>query len=152
MPDYHLLTELLGLPHVQVTHYQLVGAERINLLVESTLPAAICPDCQQVSVAVHETGEPQFLRDLPLWQRRCWLGYAPRRFKCTGCSDTVIERVVWREPGLGYTQRYEHSLYERMRREPVAQVARIEGLTEEAAQGIFERRAKKASPTGATRS
>ena len=30
MPDYHLLVELLGLPNVRVTHYQLVGAERIR--------------------------------------------------------------------------------------------------------------------------
>jgi len=151
MPDYHLLTELVGLPHVQVTHYQLVGGERLNLFVASTLPAAICPDCQPVSLAVHETGEPHFLRARSLWQRRCWLGYAPRRFKCTSCSDTFVERVVWREPGLGYTQRYEQSLYERMRREPVAHVARSEGRTEEAAQGIFERWAKKVSFGAATR-
>ena len=71
MPDYQLLTDLLGLPHVRVTHYQLVGAERINVFIESTLPAAICPGCQQVSLSLHDTGKPQAIRDLPLWQRRC---------------------------------------------------------------------------------
>ena len=151
MPDYALLSELLGLPNVQVTHYQLVGAERINLFVESTLPAAICPACQQVSLSVHETGEPQAIRDLPLWQRRCWLRYAPRRFKCPTCADTFVERVVWREPGLAYTARYEQGVYERTRRESVVQVARTEGLTEEVVQGIFERWAKKTSPNGVTR-
>ena len=98
---------------------------------------------------MHETGELQFIRDLPLWQRWCWLGYAPRRFKCASCNDTFVERVVWREPGLGYTRRYEQSLYERTRREPIAQVARTEGLSEEAVQGLFERWAKKVSPSGA---
>ena len=150
MPDYQLLTELLGLPNVRVTHYQLVGAERINLFIESTLPAALCPECQQVSLSVHETGEPQSLRDLSLWQRRCWLSYAPRRFKCATCADTFVERVAWREPGLAYTQRYEQRVYDRTRHEPIAQVARAEGLTEEIVQGLFERWAKKTSPSGAT--
>lgn len=149
MPDYQLLTELLGLPNVRVTHYQLVGAGQINLFVESTLPAAVCPECQQVSLSVHETGERQAIRDLPLWQRNCWLHYAPRRFKCASCADTFVERVMWREPGLAYTHRYEQSVYERTRREPIAQVARTEGLSEEATQGLFERWAKKASPNGA---
>ena len=31
MPDYPMLTELLDLPHVRVTHYQLVGPDRLNL-------------------------------------------------------------------------------------------------------------------------
>ena len=46
MPDYQLLTELLGLPQVWVSHYQLLGSEQIELTVESSLPAAICPDCR----------------------------------------------------------------------------------------------------------
>ena len=54
--------------------------------------------------------------------------------------------MVWREPGLDYTMRYEQALYEKVRRESVAQVARDEGLSEDIIQGIFERRAKKHSP------
>lgn len=151
MPDYAMLTELLGLPNVRVIHYQLVGAERINLFIESTLPAGLCPACQQICLSVHETGAPQAIRDLALWQRQCWLRYAPRRFKCPTCADTFVERVVWREPGSAYTVRYEQAVYARTRQETVAQVARSEGLTEESVQSLFERWAKKTSPSGVTR-
>ena len=151
MANYPLLTELLDLPNIQVTHYQLVGQHRLNLLVESTVEAAVCPNCQQLSLAVHEVSEPQMLRDLPIWKRRCWLRSAPRRFKCETCANTFVERVLWREPGVDYTARYEQFIYERARREPVAQVAQTEGLSEDIVQGIFERGAKKRSPNAATR-
>jgi len=52
---------------------------------------------------------------------------------------------VWREPGLTYTNRYEQYLYERARREPIAQIAQDEQVSEDIVQGIFERRAKKPS-------
>ena len=152
MPDHQLLTELLGLPHVRVTQYELLGQDRICLAVESTVEAAVCPDCQMVSFALHETSKAQLIRDLPIWQRRCWLQYAPRRFKCVTCQDTFVERVLWREPGLDYTVRYEQALYPRARREPISQIAESEQLSEDIVQGIFERGAKKHSTPAAIRS
>jgi transposase len=149
MPDYQLLTELLGLPHVRVSHYRLQGADTIELTVASTLPAAVCPDCQQVSSLVHDSGAPQRLRDLPIWGRRCWLAYAPRRFDCVPCGRTFVERVAWREPGRDYTQRYSEHVYQRARREPLAQIAQSEQLSEDSVHGLFEREAKKHSPRAA---
>ena len=143
MADYAQLTELLGLPNTRVTHYQLVGTQRLNLFVESTVEAAICPACQAVSLVVHDRGEPQFIRDLSIWNRRCWLRYVPRRFECVACQTTFVERVAWREPNRDYTQRYEHIIYERARREPTNQIAQAEQLSEDQVHGIFERWAKK---------
>ena len=85
----------------------------------------------------------QLIRDLPIWQRRCWLHYAPRRFKCVTCQDTFVERVLWRQPDLDYTSRYEQSLYQRACREPISHIAESEQLSEDIVQGIFERGAKK---------
>ena len=143
MPDYQLLTELLGLPQVRVTDYELIDLDQIRLSVESTVEVAVCPDCQMVSFRLHETSKAQLIRDLPIWQRRCWLHYAPRRFKCATCQDTFVERVLWREPDLDYTVRYEQAIYQRARREPISQVAESEQLSEDIVQGIFERGAKK---------
>jgi len=150
MANYTMLTELLDLPNVRVTHYQLVGKDRLNLFVESTLEAGVCPNCQRVSLAAHDVSEPQRLHDLPIWKRRCWLRYAPRRFKCATCENTFVERVLWREPGMDYTTRYERFIYKRARREPLAQIAQTEGLSEAQVQGIFERGAKKHSPGAVT--
>ena len=143
MAEYPILTELLNISNVKVVHYQLVGQNRINLFVESTLPMALCPNCQQASTSMHDLGEPQLLRDLPIWDRRCWLRLTPRRFKCATCHNTFVERLAWREPERECSLRYEQHIYQRARKEPLTQVAKDEGLSEEAVQGIFERWAKK---------
>jgi transposase len=135
--------ELLDMPNVRVTKYQTQGHHRVNVFIESTISAAVCPDCNEVSTKLHDVEAIQMLRDLPMWQRRCWIGYAPRRFSCEHCHKTFVERVAWREPGLTYTTRYEEYVYEQVRREAVAPVAKAEGLSEDVVAGIFERRAKK---------
>src|SRR5258708_9921904 len=151
MPDYQMLTELLGLPQVRVTYYELRGRDDIRLTVESTVDAAVCPECQMGSFALHETSKPQLIRDLSIWQRRGWLHYAPRRFKCMSCQDTFVERVLWREPDLDYTLRYEQAIYERARREPISQIATSDQLSQDQVQGIFSRGAKKQLTAAATR-
>jgi len=148
--NYDILTELLDLANIRVTHYQLVGQDELNVFVESKIEAAVCPHCQQVSLSLHEVGKPQMVRDLSIWNRRCYLRYAPRRFKCEACANTFVERLVWREVGLDYTLRYEQAIYERARREPWAQIAHTEGLSEDQVAGLFERGAKKRSPSVAT--
>ena len=64
------------------------------------------------------------------------------------CGNTFVELVAWREPGWAYTTRYEQFIYEQVRRQSVAQVARDERLSEDTVQGLFERWAKKRSPSG----
>ena len=76
MADYQLLAELLDLPQVQVAGYQILNSERIEVRIESRLDAAVCPTCQRVSAQMHDTAEPQTLRDLTIWGRQCWLRYA----------------------------------------------------------------------------
>ena len=151
MADYQLLAELLGLPHVQVAGYQILNSERIEVRIESRLDAAVCPTCQRVSAQMHDTAEPQTLRDLTIWGRQCWLRYAPRRFACATCQSTFTERVAWREPGFAYTLRYAQYVYARTQQADMAQVALNEGLSQDTVRSIFERWAKKRSPNAATR-
>jgi transposase len=151
MADYQLLAELLGLPNGQVVGYQIINAERIEVRIESRLDAALCPHCQQVSTQMHDTAEPQMLRDLAIWGRECWLRYAPRRFACATCDNTFVERVAWREPGLAHTLRYAQHIYTRAQHEDIAQVALDEGLSQDTVRGIFERWAKKRSTSAAIR-
>jgi transposase len=138
-----MICELLGIANVRVTKYQTQGQHRINVFIESTITAAVCPECESLSTHIHDVAETQMIRDMPMWARRCWIGYAPRRFKCEQCDNTFVERVVWREVGLNYTTRYEDYVYEQVRHQNVAQVAQDERLSEDIVTGIFERRAKK---------
>ena len=151
MTDYQIPDELLGLPHVQAVSYQRTSAERIDVCIESQFDVAVCPPCQQVSTQMHDTAEPQTLRDLAIWGRQCWLRYAPRRFACATCHTTLVERVAWREPGLAHTLRYAQYIYVRTQHEDMAQVALSASLSQDTVRGIFARWAKKRSPSAATR-
>jgi len=143
MNNNDLLSELLGIPKLQVVKSEFIGEEKLNLTVASMVPVASCPDCGRVSNQVHDESEAQMIRDLSIAERQCSLVYRARRFKCEHCNKTFVERVEWKRPGVSYTERYERYVYQRVRRESVSQVAQDEGLSEEAVQAIFEHRAKK---------
>lgn len=143
MNNNELLNKLLGIQKLNVVRSEFIGEEKLNLIVMSTLPIASCPDCGHISNQAHDESEVQMIRDLPIAERRCYLLYRARRFKCDDCKKTFVERVDWKRPNVSYTERYERHVYQRVRGESVSQVAQDEGLSEEATQAIFEHRAKK---------
>jgi len=143
METNELLDRLLGIEKLRVVRSEFVGEGQINLYVESSLPVASCPECGQISEQVHDLSEVQMIRDLPIAERRCYLSYRARRFECTHCGKTFVERVGWKRTGVSYTERYERHIYQRIRRETVSEVAEDEGLSEAAAQAIFVHKAKK---------
>jgi transposase len=145
------LSELLGIDKLRVTRTEIIGAEQIKLFVESVEEVGICPECRQISLQIHGLCEEQLIRDLAYGERRCYLSYRARRFRCETCHKTFVERVVWKRPEVSYTLRYEHYIYQRARKEPVSQIAEEEGLSEEAVQAIFEQQAKKRLRHGGTR-
>jgi transposase len=151
MDENKILTQVLGIKQLEVTGSTIEGREEIHLKVEPDLKVAACPDCGEISLHEHDRGDEQRIRDLAVAERRCWLEYRPRRFRCERCQKTFVERVEWRRTGMGYTTRYERYIYLRSRREPISQVAQDEGLSEEAVQAIFEDWAKKRSRHKVTR-
>lgn len=150
MDENEILTKMLGINKLEVTGSTFVGSEEIHLNVEPLLKVSVCPDCNAISLHEHDRGDEQKVRDLAMAERRCWLVYRPRRFRCEGCRNTFVERVEWRRVGMSYTTRYEKYIYQRSRREPISQIAQDEGLSEEAVQAIFEDWAKKRSRHKAT--
>jgi transposase len=151
MNNQDFLSELLGIARLRVTGTEFTSIEQIKLTVESIDEAGICPECRQISLQVHGQAEEQLIRDLAYGERRCYLSYRARRYRCETCKKTFVERVAWKRPEVSYTLRYEEHIYQRARKEPVSQIAEEEGLSEEAVQAIFEHRAKKRLRHGGTR-
>ena len=137
------LEAVLGIAEVQVTGWQYQGTQIIRLRVKSSNEFGVCPGCGKLCLKEHDIGDEQLIRDLPMSGKRCWLMYRPRRYECEGCKRTFVERVSWKAADLNYTLRYEEHIYERGRRESLADVARDERLSEDIVRGIFERLAKK---------
>jgi transposase len=151
MSDQDFLSELLGIAKLRVTGTEFIGAEQIKLIVESIDEASICPECRQISIQVHGLCDELLIHDLAYGERRCYLNYRARRFRCGTCNKTFVERVAWKRPEVSYTLRYENYIYQRACKEPVSQIAEEEGLSEESVQAIFEYRAKKRLRHGDTR-
>jgi transposase len=145
MEENQILSQLLGIAQLEVKGSQFAENNELYLEVEPIVQVATCPDCGKISMQGHDRGEEQKVRDLTIAERRCWLLYRPRRFRCDNCQKTFVERVEWRRSGMSYTTRYERYIYQRGRREPISQIAQDEGLSEEAVQAIFEDWAKKRS-------
>ena len=137
------LEAVLGIAGVEVTGWQQQGTQIIRLRVKSKHEFGVCPDCGKVCGKEHDVGDEQLIRDLSMSGKRCWLMYRPRRYGCESCERTFVERVGWKAPDLNYTLRYEEHIYERGRRESLADVARDERLSEDVVRNMFERMAKK---------
>ena len=145
--EWATLEAVLGIAGVQVTGWQYQETHTIRVRVKSKNEMGVCPDCNKVCTHEHDVGHEQLVRDLPMSGKRCWLIYRPRRYGCKRCERTFVERVGWKSPDLNYTLRYEAYIYERGRRESMADVAREERLSEAVVGSIFERWAKKLLPS-----
>jgi hypothetical protein len=62
MNNNEFMNELLNLEKLQVSEAEFAGAERVTLIVESTLAAAVCPNCNRVSTKVHDLSATQMIR------------------------------------------------------------------------------------------
>jgi transposase len=82
---------------------------------------------------------------LAVWGRPTHVTLHPRRFVCPHCSTpghvvTTTQAVAWRQEGSPYTRAYEDHLLLQLINSTVEDVARKEGLTSDAVQGLLERR------------
>lgn len=143
MTRNNFVDELLGIEKLRVLRTEINDAEQITLFVESIEEVAVCPECGQLSLQEHGLCEEQLIRDLSYGERRCYLSYRARRYRCQPCGKTFVERVDWKRPETSYTLRYEKHIYQRARKEAVSQIAKDEGISEDAVQAIFEHWAKK---------
>jgi len=138
-----VLTELLDLPQVYVTGYELPDTERLILEVEVRMPAATCPTCGQISTSVHSYGVRRTVRDLDVWGRQCYLRFVPRQFECPACRDTFVERLPWLTPRRQQTRRFEQQVYTLTQRTNVVEAARCYAVSAERVADIFMRHARE---------
>ena len=137
------LTRLLGIPDVQVSDYELPDDKTIVVDVKLGTPVAICPTCKKESTTIHSYGERRTIRDLGIWERKSSLRFRPRRFECSHCQDTFVERLTWLETRQHQTRRFEKRVYELIRRANAVEAAIHYDLTDDLAEDIFLKEASR---------
>lgn len=139
-----LLTELLGLPGMEVESYQ-VCEEGLILEVEAHAVSSICPRCGTTSHHLHQN-HWHLVRDLPISHyRQTWLRVNRRQFKCAVCGKPFSETLDFMSTRRTYTDRYAEQVVQQVIHSDTANVARHQGLSEDIVWSMVETMSAKKS-------
>jgi transposase len=132
--DFHIDT-LLNFPNATVEQcIQESGDVFLTLrLLNDTVD---CPDCGQSSGELHQS-RPVLLRDLSIFGQATHLKIPRRQFYCRPCQRYFTESLPYVDKGRQYTCRYEEYVYQQVQLTTIEQVSRLEGLTYDRVEGIF---------------
>ncbi len=140
------LSMLLGLPGIGVAEYAFEKQgerEVLHVFCQHEHNVALCPRCNEVSTALHESTE-RCIRHLDIWGKVTFVHFAGRRFDCERCRKPFTEELSWVESKRRTSVAYEWYVYVQCRDTDQAAVAAREGLHPETVKGIFQRWAKRA--------
>lgn len=142
-----LLTELLGLPGIDVESYEETE-EGLILCVEAHAEIATCPRCGNLSPYLHQN-HGYLVRDLPISHyRKTWLRVNRRQFKCRSCGKPFSETLDFVGSRRQYTDRYAEMIVQQVIHSDTANVARHQGLSEDLVWSMVEyMSAKKSAST-----
>jgi transposase len=124
-------TRLLRLPDFVVVHcdedsdqkrycFTVVPAQRIG----------VCPHCQKVSAAVHQTRSRESIKDLPISNYAVDLKVRVPQFECEHCGCTFTPPVPFLAEGAHATERFLERSAELIRNSDVANAAAFYGVPE----------------------
>jgi transposase len=141
-----LLTELLGLPGVDVESYE-ANENGLILDVEVHSASATCPRCGTVSHHLHQN-HWHLVRDLPISHYgKTWLRVNRRQFKCAVCGKPFSEDLEFMGARRSYTDRYAERVVQQVVHSDSANVARHQGLSEDIVGSMVEYMGAKKSPS-----
>ena len=111
----------------------------VSLTLRLLNDTADCPNCGQSSGELHQS-RPALLRDLSIFGQATHLKISRRQFYCRPCQRYFTESLPYLpyvDKGRQYTCRYEEYIYQQVQLTTIEQVSRVEGLTYDRVEGIF---------------
>ncbi len=136
-PLCNLLTQLLNLPEVKVSDYQLHQNIGIILYLESKSQQVPCPRCHNISNRLHQN-HWYLVKDLPVSGWATYLKVNRRQFKCETCKKPFSEVLDYVEKNRTYTKRLTTRIVEEVLDSNIQSVAKRNGLSEEEIQTILK--------------
>ncbi|MEW6206653.1 MAG: ISL3 family transposase [Pseudomonadota bacterium] len=137
---------LIGLPLIGVSEVQVLGAEmneqgELIIEVESTVKGTPCHKCQQEAHKGHGHDQPRLVRHLPVFGRKTYLRFRPKRFGCAHCpgEPTSTQQVDWCLPRSPQTKAFETHLLWQLVNSTVEDVSHKEGVSYDEVLGIIDR-------------
>lgn len=104
-------TELLGLWELVVESYEIDEAKQESeFCCRIHLDYGICPRCRSVSGDIHQY-KLRRVRDVSCFQRKVYLVFHIRRFRCSECHKVFTESLDSIAFNQRYTRRFERMVY-----------------------------------------
>lgn len=103
--NFEVLEQILGIHNTKIIGIKQNETE-IHIYLECVNESVICPICKCECDIIHEKKEKKELRDCAIFGKKCFLHFTHRRFKCSKCDKTFMERLNWIDSYGRYTQRY----------------------------------------------
>ena len=138
-----LLTELLGLPGVDVESYEDLG-DRLILSVEVHAEESTCPRCGILSHRLHQN-HGYLVRDLAISHYQTYLRVNRRQFKCSKCGKPFSEPLEFVGPRRTYTNRYAEWIVNQVKHSDTRNVALNESLSDDLVWSMVEYMSEKNS-------
>src|SRR5947209_8411508 len=105
----HRIPVPLGIPGFVVTACE-EGDLGLEVHVETTAPAGVCPDCHGIALVPKER-PVVVVRDLPIHGQPSYLVWRKRRYACPDCARSFTESSPEIPRRARVTRRYERHLY-----------------------------------------
>jgi transposase len=136
-----LLTQLLGLPGIEVENYYDLG-DQLILEVEAMTTQVTCPRCGQISCHLHQN-HWYLARDLSMSGRTVFLKVNRRQFKCHTCGKPFSEMLDFIGQRRKQTDRFAQSIVQQVLHSDIHNVAVQNDLTDEEVWSMVQYISKK---------
>ena len=103
MNTFDVYTELLGLPNVVITDFN-VTKKVIEISCTLTDKTTSCPHCGTNCTVVNDKTTRR-LRDLNIAEREVFLLVTVRQFRCITCGSCLTEQIDFADSNKSYTHR-----------------------------------------------
>lgn len=134
-------TELLGLREFVVESYDVDDTKQESrFYCRLRLDYAVCPRCRCVSGDIHQY-KTRRVRDMSCFERRVYLVFDIRRFRCPKCRKVFTESLDSIVVSRRHTRRFEEMVYQECLGQTFQRVAKKLGMNWHSVERLFYQKA-----------
>ena len=140
--QFPLLDNLLNISELNLISYDILDEEII--LNCETIKNNFCPKCGKESNTFHQNHEKN-VRDLSILGKAVFLHFSHKRWECTNCKSTFMERFSFIDETGKYTNRFVEHIHSLCKKTNIKATSELEQINYDAVEGIYYRFVKKKS-------
>jgi transposase len=135
------LTDLLGLPDIEIDRVVRTEPKTLRIYVNSTKHGAVCHRCGKPIEKPYGHGQEIELRHLPVFEHKTYIVIKPKRYVCETCEDrpTTGQTLSWYTPKSPFTVACEQDVMLTVINGTVEDASLKHEIGADAVQGILDR-------------